>query len=147
MSFNSRYNPLFLLIVALLACKITADERPSLALDVPDGQPRLVRLAATVDGSERIAFTRGKTSYEHKHWGKPTNVRFDGTPWPNMETTPAAWAEYSHQLDLTKAKIVKREGRDVIALEHTPDGFDLYLCDSPDKSGDYEVTIAIPRRK
>lgn len=154
MVLASRYTPFFVLLVPVLAFTVAFDERSSAALGVPDGPraggdgpPRLVRLSATVDGSGRIAFTRGKTSYEHKHWDKPTDVRFDGTPWPNLETTPAAWAEYSHQLDLTKARIVKREGRDIIALEHTSDGFDLYLSDSPDRSGDYEVTIAIPMRK
>ena len=39
------------------------------------------------------------------------------------------------------------EGRDVIALEHTPDGFDLYLSDSPNSGAEYDVTIAIPRRR
>lgn len=112
-----------------------------------DAQPQVVQIAATVDGSGRIVFTRGKVCYEHKHWDLPTNVQFDGATWTNLEATPAPWTDYGTQLDLTKAWIVKRQGRDVVALEHTPDGFDLYLCDSPDGSANYEVTIAIPRRK
>ncbi|MDB5385187.1 MAG: hypothetical protein JWM11_833, partial [Planctomycetaceae bacterium] len=110
-------------------------------------QLQIVRIAATVDGSGRIVFTRGKVFYEHKHWDLPSNVRFDGAPWSGLETTPAPWTDYGSQLDLTKAWVVKRQGRDLVALEHTPDGFDLYLSDSPDGSADYEVTIAIPRRK
>jgi hypothetical protein len=35
----------------------------------------------------------------------------------------------------------------VIALEQTKDGFDLYICDSPNGAADYEVTIEIPRNK
>jgi hypothetical protein len=30
--------------------------------------------------------------------------------------------DFGDRLDLSKARIVKRKGRDVIALEHTPDG-------------------------
>ena len=28
----------------------------------------------------------------------------------------------------------------------TADGFDLYLCDSPNGAADYAITLAIPRR-
>ena len=70
----------------------------------------------------------------------------DGEPWTKLDQTPAAWRDYSRRLDLSKARIVQRQGRDVIALEQTPDGFDLYLCDSPNGAADYDVTVAIPRR-
>lgn len=156
MRFLCRCVPLFVLFVAILTISAPAGDT-SLSTsatangqqgsnDVIDAQPQLVRIAATVDGSGRIVFTRGKVFYEHRHWERPTTVYFDGTPWANLDTTPAQWADYSLRLDLSKAWIVKRRGRDVIALEHTPDGFDLYLSDSPNSSGDYEVTIAIPRR-
>jgi hypothetical protein len=49
-------------------------------------------------------------------------------------------------LDLHKATIVQRKGRDTIALERTTAGFDLYLNDSPNGAADYEVTISIPRK-
>jgi hypothetical protein len=156
MRFSFRLVPCFLLIVAMLAISAPADDvvgqvtstgGPGESNDVVDAQPQLVRIAATVDGSGRIVFTKGKVSYEHKHWDRPKTVYFDGTPWANLDATPAQWADYSSQLDLTRAWIVKRRGRDVIALEHTADGFDLYLSDSPNEAGNYEVTIAIPRRR
>lgn len=115
--------------------------------DVVDAQPKLVHLSAVVDGSGRFIFTKGALRYEHKHWGRPTQVRFDSEPWANLDQTPPSWSDYSHRLDLTKASIVKRKGRDVIALESTPDGFDLYVSDSPNSSATYEITIAIPRRQ
>ncbi len=113
--------------------------------DVMDAQPKLLRISATVDGSGRIIVTRQSVHYEHKHWMPPTNVVFAGEPWLDLARTPPAWLEASAHLDLTKAWIVKRKGRDMIALEHTPDGFDVYFCDSPNGSAEYEVTIAIPR--
>lgn len=109
-------------------------------------QPKLLRIQATVDGSGRIVFTRDDVHYEHKHWDEPTDVMFDGRPWQDLTATPSSWREIVNHLDLTKAWIVKRQGRDTIALEQTPDGFDLYLCDSPNGADNYEVTIAIPRR-
>ena len=115
--------------------------------DATGAQPKLVRISATVDGSGRLIFTRSGVKYEHKHWGRPTAVQFDGEPWTNLGVTPPPWTDSVHRLDLTKATIVKRQGRDSISLENTPDGFDLYLCDSPNGAGHYEVTIAIPRRR
>ena len=109
-------------------------------------QPKLLRISGRIDGSGRIVFTRDRARYEHKHWGKPAKMRFDGEPWKSPERTPAAWGEIAGGLDLTRAWIVERKGRDVIALENTPDGFDLYLCDSPNGATDYAITLAIPRR-
>jgi len=109
-------------------------------------EPKLLRIAAMVDGSGKFVFTRDGAHYEHKNWDEPTDVTFDGEPWEDLSQTPPAWQKIVSHLDLTKAWVVKRQGRDVIALELTPDGFDLYLCDSPDGADRYEVTIAIPRR-
>lgn len=109
-------------------------------------QPKLLRISGRFDGSGRITFQRESVRYVHKHWGQPKAVLFDGEPWTKLGRTPAAWRDFGARLDLSKARIVKRQGRDVIALEHTPDGFDLYLSDSPNGAADYTVTIAIPRR-
>lgn len=156
MATTIRWVPFFVLFVTLLAMSAPAEQAASVTVrldgnqglgDAIEAQPQLVRIAATVDGSGRFVFTRAKVGYEHKHWDAPTNVRFDGVTWANLETTPAPWTDYCSRLDLTKAWIVKRQGRDTIALEQTPDGFDLYVSDSPNGAADYEVTIAIPRRQ
>lgn len=110
-------------------------------------QPKLLNISARVDGSGRIIFTSQSVHYEHKHWGRPNHVLFDGEPWTKLDRTPVPWSDFGRRLDLSKAWIVKRKGRDVIALEHTPEGFDLYLSDSPNGGADYSVTIAIPRRR
>lgn len=109
-------------------------------------QPKLLRISGRFDGSGRITFSRDAVRYVHKHWGQPKAVLFDGEPWTKLQRTPAPWRDFGDRVDLSKARIVKRQGRDVIALEHTPDGFDLYISDSPNGAADYTVTIAIPRR-
>ena len=148
---------LWLLVAsALSAAPFTPDKRSSrsdsgTAAEAFDeaaaAQPKLLRISARCDGSGRIVFTRDRVHYEHKHWGRPHYVLFDGEPWNKLDRTPTPWRDFSHRLDLTKASIVKRHGRDIIALESTPDGFHLYLSDSPNGAADYSVTIAIPRRR
>ena len=115
--------------------------------DVLDAQPKLIQIRGTIDGSGKIACTRETVRYIHKQWQSPTNLVFGGEPWADLDQTPKMWPELARSLDLTRAWVVQREGRDTIALEQTPDGFDLYLCDSPNGSAPYEVTIAIPRRR
>jgi len=68
------------------------------------------------------------------------------TQFPDLSQPPAGWPELARNLDLTKAKIVARKGRDVIALVPAPEGFDLYFADTPMGSGTYEVTISIPQK-
>jgi hypothetical protein len=107
----------------------------------------LIRISADVDGSDRFIFTPRSIRHEHKEWSNPTNVQFNGEPWSNLTRSPPGWRNLNHNLDLSRAMIVQRKGRDVIALEHTAKGFDLYLSDSPNGSAHYEVTIAVPRRR
>ena len=136
---------LLLAVFALGADEATSKNNSESSENAAILQPKMLRIAGNIDGSGRIVFTRHSVIYEHKHWDPPTDVTFDGEPW-DLARTPESWDSLGGTLDLTKAWIVKRSGRDVIALEHTADGFDLYLCDSPNGADFYEVTIAIPRR-
>jgi hypothetical protein len=111
-----------------------------------DNHPKLLRITGTVDGSGRIVFTQDSVHYEHKYWADPTDMTFDGKEWRDLSETPTEWARIASQYDISKAHIIERDGRDVIALELTPSGFDLYLCDSPEGADHYEVVIAIPSR-
>lgn len=111
-----------------------------------DAHVQLLRLTATVDGSDRIIFTRNNVHLEHKFWDIPRNVTLNGEPWLDLDRAPLGWRDFTSGLDLSKAWIVERQGRDVIALEQTSKGFDLYLCDTPNGADKYEATIAIPRR-
>ena len=115
--------------------------------DAVDAQPKLLRISGRFDGSGRIVFSRDSVRYLHKHWARPRDVLFDGEPWTKLDRTPVPWRNFGDRLDLSKAWVVKRQGRDVIAIEHTPDGFDIYICDSPNGAADYAVILAIPRRK
>jgi hypothetical protein len=114
--------------------------------DAANTHIKLLHLTANVDGSGRFIFTGRNVRYEHKQWSPPANVAIDDRLWNDLSKPFPGWKKLSKGLNLSRAWIVERHGRDVIALEPTPNGFDLYLDDSPNGSADYEVTIAIPTK-
>jgi hypothetical protein len=118
---------------------------PPVSRPVP-GPPLEVTLTATIDGSDRFVFAGESLWNEHLAWQAPRNVRLNGQPWTDLTVAPPGWADQARDLDLTKATIVERKGRDLIALETTADGFALILSDTPMGSGAYEVTVRIPRK-
>ncbi len=111
-----------------------------------DNSPRMwtVTLSASVDGSGVFHFTDEALTYQHKHWGRPAHVMFNGKPWQNLVQSPDDWEAHRGKLDLTHAWLVRREGRDTIALENTKTGFSVFMNDSPNGARNYSITIAIP---
>ena len=103
-------------------------------------------LAGTIDGSDRFVFTPETVTLEHGRWAPPTAVRFNGLPWPDLNQSPEGWAELGPTLDLPRARIVAREGRDFISLEPTENGFALYFADTMMGAGKYSVTVAVPAK-
>ena len=107
--------------------------------------PVTITLSAIIDGSDRFIFTPDVAYDEHARWGIPKNVVFNRQPWVDLSQPPPGWTELVPGLDLNKASILTRKGRDVIALEPTPAGFDIYFADTQMGAGPYEVTISVPR--
>ena len=99
-----------------------------------------------IDGSERFIFTQDTAWNNHGHWQAPKDVLFNGTPWDDLSQAPPGWAALAPTLDLGKAAITVRNGRDIIALETTKEGFDLYFADTHMGAAKYSVTISIPRK-
>jgi len=105
-----------------------------------------ITISAMVDGSERFIFTAQGIQHEHGQWGPMKNVMFNDEPWPDLTQPPPVWTELGPQLDLARAAITERTGRDSISLEHTPEGFDLFFADTQMGAGRYAVSISIPRK-
>ena len=113
------------------------------------GNPRgavTITLTATIDGSDRFIFTPDIAYDEHGRWGPPQNVVFNSQPWTDLTQPPPGWPDLVKDLDLGKATLLTRKGRDVIALETTSEGFDLVFADTQMGAGEYEVTISIPKK-
>jgi hypothetical protein len=117
----------------------------SISVDEPRGAVEIT-ISATIDGSERFIFTHNSAWDDHGRWQPPKDVMFNDTPWEDLSQAPPGWTELSPTLDLRKAAITVRNGRDTIALEPTAEGFDLYFADTHMGSAKYSVTISIPRR-
>jgi hypothetical protein len=105
-----------------------------------------ITFSARVDGSDRFVFTTHEAWNEHARWERPTQVRVNEAEWTDLSQAPPGWLELAPQLDLRRARILTREGRDAIALETIDDGFELHVADTLPGAGDYKVTIAIPRK-
>lgn len=102
-------------------------------------------ISGLIDGSEKFTFTHDGVKWRHLHWSPPSSMEFDGKSWTRLGETPEGWRRFASH-DLVRATIVRRHGRDVIALEPTSEGFILYMDDSPNGADHYSATIAIPRR-
>lgn len=120
------------------------------AFSIVQSQDRLgpgdqeITISGFIDGSDQFHFSPGKIAWTHKHWKAPTEMTFAGSRWTNLDRAPQAWVNMKN-LDLSKARVIKRTGRDTVALEKTNNGFILFFCDSPNGGDHYSITIAIPR--
>lgn len=114
--------------------------------DSPSPSPGTVTIAfsATIDGSDRFVFTRNMAYNEHGQWGPARKVVFNDQPWEDLSQPPPGWADLIQNLDLPRATLITRNGRDVIALEPTADGFDIYFADTQMGAADYQATLSIP---
>ncbi len=132
---------------AWLGGKLLRKYRPQLVNDrsVDHGAVTFT-ISATIDGADRFVFTRDSVTNKHMSWSPPRNVIFDEQPWVDLSQTAPGWLEMSSNLDLGKATILDRQSRDVITLEHTAEGFDLFFADTAMGAGKYEVKIRIPRK-
>ena len=121
--------------------------RPTMSGSVPVSSDVVTfTLSGTIDGADQFIFTPAGASNVHTHWSAPRNVFFNGAPWEDLSQAPLGWLELSRNLDLGRAAILTRTGRDVIALEHTVEGFDIYFADTVMGAGPYEVTVSIPKK-
>ena len=119
--------------------------RPPATEEISHGSV-IITFSGTIDGADRFVFTRDAITHAHTRWKNPQNVLLNGEPWDDLSQPPPGWAELGPTLELTKAAILTRQGRDVIALEHTAEGFDLHLVDTLVGAAHYEVTISIPKK-
>lgn len=113
---------------------------------VADAAPQVwtFTLSAKIDGSGVFVFSDNELIYQHKHWEIPAQVLCNGQPWQDLGKSPDVWLALRGKLDLSHAWIVRRTGRDVVAMEKSKHGFNVYLADSPNGADHYSITIAIP---
>jgi hypothetical protein len=121
----------------------TTPARATVARDAGHGR---LQIKATIDGSDRLTITEAGAHWEHKYWNWPTNVTLGGVSWtpstsprlPNQGATRFLPAN----LDFSTARVVSRQGRDLVAVETRVDALIIHFADNPNGSADYVVDIA-----
>ncbi|MEK6257178.1 MAG: hypothetical protein AABP62_01045 [Planctomycetota bacterium] len=135
--------------LGILLCFASISAAANSVEPLGDDSPRMwtVTLSADVDGSGVFHFSDEALTYQHKHWGRPRKILFNGKPWKEIAKSPEDWLDHRGKLDLTQAWVIRRQGRDTVAMEKTRTGFSVFMNDSPNGADDYSITIAIPLRE
>lgn len=106
----------------------------------------LLRIAARIDGSDRVRITRKQATWEHLTYGLPENVSVNGISWDvgqtNVLENGGATAFLPADVDFSDARIVTRKGRDVATMWADNDSLLVTFADNPNGADDYELDIS-----
>jgi hypothetical protein len=130
----------------LLSSELQYVAMPSLASNLFDSGDALFHFKGLVDGSDKIVITRDGALWNHINWGWPHGaVTINGTQWKPQEknyvTTTGTSKFLPETFSLESVNLETIQGRDVIALERTPNALVVYLNDTPIGPGEYEFKI------
>jgi concanavalin A-like lectin/glucanase superfamily protein len=114
------------------------DAAPAKALLVFDGP---------IDGSDRVVITQKEARWENVFWGTwRETVTLNGVPWKPRENpvlpNSGATRFLPPGVDLTKARLVERSGRDHASIEVEGGRLVLRFVDSPNGIDRYRVVVA-----
>jgi hypothetical protein len=110
----------------------------------PGDQSIILDIKATIDGGDLLKITPKGANWIHNQYALPTDISVNGVSWdpglqPNLHKTGL------EDVDFSTARVVWRSGRDVVAMENTPDGITVYFNDTPPSAAPYEIKIAMQR--
>ncbi len=99
-----------------------------------------------VDGSDSIKITHYGAFWNHVNWDWPQGpVMINGTQWnpqqKNYVTTLGLNIFLPVLFSLDTADLQVIQGRDVVAMERTPDALIVYLDDTPNGADTYEFNV------
>lgn len=133
---------------------MNADEAPRSRTSLkPRGAVIKLRIAAKVDGRDRLQIGAAQARWSHETWSWPTAVRFCGVEWspqqqPGMPFDPRL-KNALLKADFQSAQLSKISGRGEIRLERSADGIDVIFDDDAAGFGadDYEAVVTLLRDK
>jgi len=99
-----------------------------------------------IDGSDLVRITPAGARWENLHWGAPRGVvRLNGVAWEPRADPLLANDGPTRFLppgvDLSRARLVSRSGRDFAGIETGPEGLVLRFVDSPNGAAPYRVVV------
>ena len=103
-----------------------------------------LHFAGEIDGSEVIHVSRDAATWEHRFWGWPTTVEFNGqswTPQSNSTLTPASGSYLPDDLSQYLVEVVRTSNRDVATAGIFGDELRIFLADNPNGSGLFDIDI------
>lgn len=130
------------LVLVLAGCRSVAQSQ------APPAAPTRTTLTfeGPIDGSDRVVITPTEARWENVHWGTVRGVvLLNGIPWePRVQPVlknDGATRFLPPGVDLSKARLVFRSGRDFAGIEPGPDGLVLRFVDSPNGPASYKLVV------
>jgi hypothetical protein len=109
------------------------------------GPHAILRIVATIDGSDELVLSQSQAQWIHKRWRWPLSLMVNDLPWkprssPILTNAPPT-AFLPAGVDFSSARLTKRVGRDTIVLEPMADRAILHFADNPGGEAVYDVTV------
>jgi hypothetical protein len=104
-----------------------------------------LKIGAEIDGSDCLVLTSAGAHWEHLYWAFPSEVTLNEVTWKPAEENGLKNDDATRFLpagvDLSSARIIGRQGRDLATLWATKDEVKIYFADNPNGKDTYELTI------
>jgi hypothetical protein len=107
--------------------------------------PIVLDIKANIDGCDVLHLSQTGAKWEHRLFQWPSDVSVNGNAW-DITAQPTLSKTGLDDADFLSAKIVNRSGRDIIAMENSTRGLDIYFDDGPPGADAYEIQIAMNRK-
>jgi hypothetical protein len=105
-----------------------------------------LKITAQIDGSDLLKITAKEATWTHRAWGYPSAVKLNDITWNVCQTNILMNTETNRFLpsdvDFSTAKIVKRQGRDLVTMWADPDAVWINLADNPNGADAYELDLS-----
>ena len=105
-----------------------------------------LKIAARIDGSDLLKITAHEAAWTHQAWSPPPTVKLNEVRWDLQRTNRLENSGTNTFLpagvDFSTAKIVRRQGRDLVTLWAEREAIWVSFADNPSGADDCEVEIS-----
>ena len=105
-----------------------------------------LKITAQIDGSDLLKITASEAVWTHRAWSYPGAVKLNDIAWNVGQTNTLANtgtnAFLPAGIDFATAKIIGRQGRDLVTMWADPDALWINFADNPNGADAYELEIS-----
>ena len=131
---------------ALYDFKIHFPRLPEQLKPVRPSPSAILKITAQIDGSDLLKITASEAVWTHRAWSYPGEVKLNDIAWNVGQTNTLANTGTNTFLpadvDFASAKIIGRQGRDVVTMWADPDALWINFADNPNGADAYELEIS-----